>query len=203
MPSPTSTTKECHILPCKIDYSGKVSDYIYFHPQTLEAYQDQNTYNAGDSTGDSASSASFRAAQFRGRGLLSCNVLGASNIGQNDKDKDEDKDKNSKTDDGDADENDNYNDESNKSNAGISDHDNSLQGRLLTVKKSNKKSSSEIQVIGSFDQFTEWYHEHQPEKVLETSTKQRNAKVDITSRAKEWCQIAYTLHRPIPVVEQD
>jgi hypothetical protein len=54
----------CHALPCKIEFTGKAPVYLYFQPQSVEN-------DTSSSIG--SSSASFQAAQFRGRGLLACN----------------------------------------------------------------------------------------------------------------------------------
>lgn len=159
-------SKECHVLPCKIDYSGKVSDYIYFHPQSLEQEEVEEK-----KASTSSSTASFRAAQFRGRGLLSCTT--------------------SQGEDG------NDNDDGNNNNSNGNNDDTTMHGRLL-VKKAAKGSG--IQVAGVFDRITEWHHEHQPSQVLATTLKENNKSV--TTRAREWCQIASVLHRPIPVEEE-
>jgi hypothetical protein len=53
----------CHALPCNIEFTGKAPVYLYFQPHSVEN-------DTSSSTG--SSSASFQAAQFRGRGLLAC-----------------------------------------------------------------------------------------------------------------------------------
>ena len=56
-PQDVAKSKECHILPCSIEYTGALPGdgrLVYFQPQPLSADKDNEIW----------------AAQFRGRGLL-------------------------------------------------------------------------------------------------------------------------------------
>jgi len=192
--------EECHVLPCKVDYSGKVCDYAYFHPQPLlvpgggafdESGGRSSSIGGELKEVDSSRTSEFRAVQFRGRGLISYNDAGAG-----------------------AEEKSNNDDEN--------DLNNKLHGRLLKVRKDNKSKNGgkkDVIVVGSFQRMTEWHHEHVPSRVKEkvmqqqrggggqrrqhTSSATTGGAGEAQRVAQEWCQIAAVLHNPIPVAEDD
>jgi len=192
-----SSSGECHVLPCKIDYSGKVSDFVYFHPHALEQMEEnddskgtsqndsdpapsQGTCTSGveataSTVGDEQGSSTtpvYRAVHFRGRGLLACT---SPNRGD------------------DAEESDS--------------EDNLLNGRLLVKPKATKSRQSpgegqEVRVVAGFDRITEWYHEHEPSPIVRAAAAETRANGAAT-RAREWCQIASALHGPVPVEQEE
>jgi hypothetical protein len=68
-----------------------------------------------------------------------------------------------------------------------------LHGRMLTV----NSDKTAVTVQASFDQLTEWHHEHQPAAVQQATKLNKNpSRVQL---ARDWFSVAAALHAPVPV----
>lgn len=69
-----------------------------------------------------------------------------------------------------------------------------VEGRLLQVVSSSSSDTKQLKEVATFDQYTEWYHEHQVQAV-----EQRATSANRWSTALEWMEIAVALHAPLPL----
>lgn len=68
-----------------------------------------------------------------------------------------------------------------------------LHGRMLTV----NSDKTGVSVQASFEQLTEWHHEHQPAAVQQAAKLNKNP--SRVQRARNWFSVAAALHAPVPV----
>ena len=176
-----SSTAECHLLPCDIEYDGNAPVHIFFRPTAVEgassgeagtqkhseSSDDHNktetaTTNAGavdntDNTSSSHNSTGVLAAQLRGRGLLCVQptALPTSVVGT------------------------------------VVSTENATR---ITGSNSNSSSGSGVELVGgTFTTIHEWHHEHDVR-----SLKRAELKGDgVAGRAVEWMEVARSVHDPI------
>jgi hypothetical protein len=168
----------CHAVPCNIGYTGPAPGVdVYFRPVPIT----NAATKPNDGMDENEPAPKYQAATIRGRGLLA--KLGSS--------------------DGNCTKVRGHVFQVKACNPG-STHD-SVTNRINT----NDGIESELrclQSILSFDQYTEWHHEHQT-SVLEqsriavtpgsSSTTIKGTKLD---RATEWMTVAESLHAPLPPI---
>ena len=173
-----SSTAECHLLPCDIEYDGNAPVHIFFRPTAVEgassgeagtqkhseSSDDHNktetaTTNPGadntDNTSSSHDSTGVLAAQLRGRGLLCVQptVLPTSVVGT----------------------------------VVSSEHATRMTG-------SNSSSGSGVELVGgTFTSIHEWHHEHDVRSLKRSELKGNG----VAGRAVEWMEVARSVHDPI------
>ena len=175
-----SSTAECHLLPCDIEYDGNAPVHIFFRPTAVEgassgeagtqkhsessasdAHNNKTetaTTNAGadnaDTTSSSNDSTGVLAAQLRGRGLLCVQptALPTSVVGT------------------------------------------VVSTEHATRTGSSSGSGSGVELVGgTFTSIHEWHHEHDIR-----SLKRAELKGDgVAGRAVEWMEVARSVHDPI------
>lgn len=172
-----SSSAECHLLPCDIEYDGNAPVHIFFRPTTLEgagASTDEaadkesksndvkadGTTASADSNSNSNSSSqepSILAAQLRGRGLLCAQPTSLPD---------------------------------------------SVVGTVVSSENASRSTDTSAQASGSggvelvggtFTSIHEWHHEHDIRSLKRTELKGAG----VTRRAMEWMEVARSVHDPI------
>uniref|UniRef100_A0A6U0LL16 Uncharacterized protein n=1 Tax=Minutocellus polymorphus TaxID=265543 RepID=A0A6U0LL16_9STRA len=175
-----SSTAECHLLPCDIEYGGNAPVHIYFRPTAVEgassdeAAAKQSESGGGNnktetaatnadadntSTGTSSQdSAGVLAAQLRGRGLLCLQptALPTSVVGT------------------------------------VVSTDNATRMAGGAAQGSGGGGGVEL-VGGTFTSIHEWHHEHDVRSLKRAELKGSG----VAGRTVEWMEVARSVHDPI------
>ena len=162
-----SSTAECHLLPCDIEYDGNAPVHIFFRPTAVEgassgeagtqkhSESSDDDHNKTETATTNAGATGVLAAQLRGRGLLCVQptALPTSVVGT----------------------------------VVSSEHATRMTG-------SSSGSGSGVELVGgTFTSIHEWHHEHDIR-----SLKRAELKGDgVAGRAKEWMEVARSVHDPI------
>ena len=159
-----SSTAECHLLPCDIEYDDNAPVHIFFRPTAVEGAssgeagtqkhsESSDDHNKTETATTNAGATGVLAAQLRGRGLLCVQptALPTSVVGT----------------------------------VVSSEHATRMTG---------SSSGSGVELVGgTFTSIHEWHHEHDIR-----SLKRAELKGDgVAGRAKEWMEVARSVHDPI------
>jgi Ribonuclease H2 non-catalytic subunit (Ylr154p-like) len=201
--STNSTT--CHAVPCHIAYTGPANGIdIYFNPMDIPSTSatpsnavvpttiDPTLTNDIKPADDTNKEFHYQAAMIRGRGLLALRNVD-----------DEHKHKYGGHVFQVVTKNTNHHEQqynhSNNTTGAADTYTSSIDGTISESSiQQQLKQQQYLQSIQTFDQYVQWYHEHQP-STISTTTLYKNTRLD---RAIEWMNTADCLHTPLPIIEK-
>lgn len=167
-----SSSAECHLLPCDIDYDGNAPVHIFFRPTAVEGAgastdeaaessegKAEGTTAGADAEGNDSSGQdpAILAAQLRGRGLLCVQPTTLPD---------------------------------------------SVVGTVVSSENASRSTGTSAQASGSggvelvggtFTSIHEWHHEHDIRSLKRAELKGAG----VTGRAVEWMEVARSVHDPI------
>jgi hypothetical protein len=202
-----ATTTICHILPCSIDQDITAPIAQYFHPTMLNLDNILPDKKQKDASTTTTTTTTVMAAQFRGRGLLCAVDTPASLLASstttiaNDNSIQGDDSKSS-----------NANEEGMTTTAmtattttTLSKLPSNIMGVVLSPSSSSSTTTAttttttnNLKVIETFHEIYNWQHEHDVQRVIFESRQLNNEKYGLHA-VREWCELAQSIHDPIPV----
>ena len=182
-------TAICHAVPCHISYTGPSSGVdIFFNPMEVAPSSTNRNNDGSHQNGTSATltdsqSTSYQAAMIRGRGLLArCNDRTDDRVCGHVFQVVTDISSSSSS--------------SSPPPMTMTTHPDS-NTNVSFASQGSQQPQKYLQSIHSFDQYVEWYHEHQTSMIPNANDPKTRF-----HRAMEWIHTANCLHAPIPLPKE-
>jgi hypothetical protein len=181
-----TTKSTCHAVPCHIAYSGPANGIdTYFTPMDITSVvtkgNPEPTISDRLHKENEKNELCYQAATIRGRGLIAVRNTTDEKLHKYDG---------------------HVFQVINKNLTSVEYHNNIKD----TITDDSIHQQKYLQSIQTFDQYVQWYHEHQPSNIVPTSSSSSSSTMGGTTtvntrfdRAIEWIHTADCLHAPTPV----